>query len=85
MKDKNIKIRLIQWVELILETQIFFKNRGIDYFDKEYDILEKLKNDIYEINITKKEFEDIEENTIKLFDELNRFIPNLFKFKCILN
>jgi len=86
MNSKNIKLRLLGWIDFILETQpIFNMVIGTEFFKKEYVFLKNIKKDINNIEISEKEFKKLEYIAKDLLREINNCMLNLTKLKYLQN
>lgn len=86
MNSKDIKARLLKWIDFILATQpIFARIIGREFFKKEYVFLKNIKKDINNIEISEKEFEKIEYFAKDLCREINNCMLNLKKLRYLQN
>ncbi len=80
------KIELINCLDLILALKpVVFKIIGQDYFKKEYMLLEKLRNKIYEIEMKETEIDRLRKSALSLLIDLNFCILNKRKIGSLLN
>jgi hypothetical protein len=86
MKDKKLRIQLLNCIDSILKTKpIIVEVIGGEFFAREYSILEDIRNRIHDINVTENELKKIETTTLDFLNELNKCFIYGYKLKCVLN